>query len=164
MFLASLAWALANVTTNITANSISAANDLTSLAPKYINIKRGQLIAITVGVWGFAPWKVLASASNFLTFMASYSIVLAPIAAIMVVDFFIVKARKINVYQLYEPNGIYHFSKGWNWRSYIALLVAIAPNLPGMINAIDATINIGNVKYVYMVSNIAGDISESQPS
>jgi hypothetical protein len=160
MFLASFVWALANVTTNITANSISAANDMTSLAPKYINIKRGQMIAVTVGVWGFAPWKVLATAANFLTFMASYSIVLAPLAALMAVDFFVVKRQRIDIYQLYRPHGIYRFTKGWNWRSYVALICAVAPNMPGMVNAIDNTIQIGNIKYVYMVSNIAGDTSK----
>ncbi|KGB79113.1 uracil transporter FurD [Cryptococcus deuterogattii 99/473] len=157
MFLASFVWALCNVTTNITANSISAANDMTSLAPKYINIQRGQLIAVTIGVWGFVPWKVLATASNFLTFMASYSIVLAPIAVIMVTDFFLVKKQKVDIYELYKPHGIYRFSKGWNWRAYIALAVAVAPNLPGMVNAINSSIDIGNIKYVYMVSNIIGN-------
>ena len=161
MFLASLVWALANVTTNITANSISAANDLASLAPKYINIKRGQIIAVTIGVWGFAPWKVLATAANFLTFMASYSIVLAPMAALMAIDFFIVKGKRVVVADLYRPDGLYYFSKGWNWRSYVALVVAIAPNLPGMINAIDSTVKIGNIRYIYMVSNIAGNTSKS---
>jgi hypothetical protein len=32
-----------------TANSISAANDMVSLAPKWLNIKRGQFIACTIG-------------------------------------------------------------------------------------------------------------------
>lgn len=157
MFLASLTWALANVTTNVTANSISAANDMTSLAPKFINIKRGQIIAVTIGVFGFAPWKVLATAGNFLTFMSSYSIVLAPIAALMAVDFFLVKRQKLDIYELYRPDGIYRFTKGWNWRSYIALFCAIAPNLPGMINSINTAVNIGNIKYLYMISNISGD-------
>ena len=40
---------------NISANSISAANDLMSFAPRYINIRRGQLIAAVVGSWGFVP-------------------------------------------------------------------------------------------------------------
>ncbi|KAK6906010.1 hypothetical protein I203_106845 [Kwoniella mangroviensis CBS 8507] len=158
MFLGSLVWALSNVTTNISANSISAANDMTSLAPKYINIRRGQMLAITLGVWGFAPWKVLASATNFLTFMSSYSIVLAPIAVLMAIDFFVIKQRKIDIYELYKPDGIYRFSKGWNWRAYVALAVGIAPNLPGMVNAIDSTVEIGNIKYIYMISNIAGDL------
>jgi NCS1 family nucleobase:cation symporter-1 len=122
--------------------------------PKYMNIKRGQMFAITLGVWGFVPWKVLNSAENFMAFMMSYSIVLAPIAMLMVVDYFIVKQRKYNIYEMYRPNGIYHYWKGWNWRSYVALICAFAPNLPGMINSIDTKIDIGNIRYVYIVSNL----------
>lgn len=131
-----------------------------ALAPKYINIKRGQFIAVTIGTWGFVPWKVLASAADFLTFMASYSIVLAPIAIMMVVDFWIVKGMKYDIYQMYVPKGIYYYTKGWNWRSYVALLCAIGPNLPGMCHAIDKTIHIGNIEYIYMVSNLVSYISE----
>jgi NCS1 family nucleobase:cation symporter-1 len=29
------------------------------------------MFAVIVGVWAFAPWKVLASASSFISFMAS---------------------------------------------------------------------------------------------
>jgi hypothetical protein len=37
--------------------------------------------------------------------MSSYSIVLAPIAAMMAVDFFFVKKRKYDIYELYRPDG-----------------------------------------------------------
>ena len=40
---------------NISANSISAANDLMSFCPRYINIRRGQLLAAVIGSWGFVP-------------------------------------------------------------------------------------------------------------
>ena len=40
---------------NISANSISAANDLMAFCPKYINIRRGQLLAAFIGSWGFVP-------------------------------------------------------------------------------------------------------------
>lgn len=158
MFLGGLAWALANATTNITANSISAANDMTSLAPRYINIRRGQFISATIGVWAFAPWKVLASAQNFLSFMAAYSVVLAPMAGLMVADYFIIKKRKYNVYEFYRPRGIYRYLGGWNWRAYVALICAVSVNLPGMVNAINAKVQIGNIKYIYMVSNIVADV------
>jgi NCS1 family nucleobase:cation symporter-1 len=74
--------------------------------------------------------------------MASYSIVLAPIAALMAFDFFIIKHGKIDIYELYKPHGIYRFSEGWNWRAYIALIVAVVPNLPGMINAIEPRVSL----------------------
>ena len=44
---------MADRTNRSTANSISAANDMATLAPKYINIRRGQYIALTIGVFGF---------------------------------------------------------------------------------------------------------------
>jgi NCS1 family nucleobase:cation symporter-1 len=40
---------------NISANSISAANDLMAFCPKYINIRRGQLLAAVIGSWAFVP-------------------------------------------------------------------------------------------------------------
>ncbi|KAK8864110.1 hypothetical protein IAR55_001356 [Kwoniella newhampshirensis] len=141
-----------------TSNSISAANDLATLVPKYVNIRRGQLIVITIGVFGFAPWKVTASASNLLSFMSSYSIVLAPMGVLLATDFFIVKRQKVNIYQLYQPKGIYRFSKGWNWRAFVALACGIGPNMPGMVNAINANINIGNIHYLYLVSNISSNL------
>lgn len=129
----SAAWALGNIGTNITANSISSANDLTTLFPRWVNILRGQIFAVFVGVWAFAPWKVLATAGSFISFMGAYSIVLAPIGAILAADFFVVKKEKYNVPELYDPRGIYRFSHGINWRAAVALVVSIAPNMPGMI-------------------------------
>lgn len=40
---------------NISANSISAANDLVAFCPKYINIRRGQLLAAFIGAWACVP-------------------------------------------------------------------------------------------------------------
>lgn len=40
---------------NISANSISAANDLMAFCPRYINIRRGQLLAAFIGSWAFVP-------------------------------------------------------------------------------------------------------------
>lgn len=81
-------------------------------------------------------------ADSQLTFMASYSIVLAPIAAMMAFDFFIIKHGKLDIYELYKPHGIYRFAKGWNWRAYVALVVAVVPNLPGMINTIEPRVSL----------------------
>jgi NCS1 family nucleobase:cation symporter-1 len=40
---------------NISANSISAANDLVAFCPKYINIRRGQILAAFIGAWACVP-------------------------------------------------------------------------------------------------------------
>lgn len=155
-FFCSAAWAIGNMGTNITANSISAANDFTTLFPKWINIFRGQMFAIFVGCWAFAPWKVLASAGSFVSFMGAYSIVLAPIAAILCADYFVVKSSKYNVPELYDPKGIYYYTYGFNWRALVALCVAVPPNLPGMIHALNGNVVVGKAKYIYAVADLLG--------
>ena len=59
-FFASLAWVLTTLGTNISANSLSAANDMTVLFPRYINIRRGQVLCAFLGGWALCPWEILA--------------------------------------------------------------------------------------------------------
>lgn len=151
-FFCSAAWAIGNMTTNITANSISAANDLATLFPKYVNIRRGQIFVLVVGVWAFAPWKVLASASAFLSFMASYAIVLIPLASILAADFYFVKKQKYNVPELYDFSGIYRYKRGFNLAAVAALIVSVPPNMPGMINSLNSSIDIGGAKWIYCLA------------
>jgi NCS1 family nucleobase:cation symporter-1 len=135
-FFCGFAWMVSQICVNITANSISAANDLTVLFPRYVNIKRGSIIAATIGAWVFVPWRIVATSTNFLTFMGGYSIFLAPMAGIMCADFWIVKKQKIDLRALYDPHGRYRYWYGINWRALLAFLVAFVPNFPGLIYAV----------------------------
>lgn len=138
-FFAASAWYIAQVGTNITANSISAANDLTVLFPQYVNIQRGCVIAAVIGGWVIVPWKILASANTFLAFMSGYSVFLAPIAGILASDYWLVKKQKIDIPALYDPDGRYRFWYGINWRALLAFLVAAVPNLPGLADSIKSS-------------------------
>jgi NCS1 family nucleobase:cation symporter-1 len=131
-FFAATSWYIAQVGTNITAKSISAANDLTVLFPRYVNIKRGCIIAALVGGWVIVPWKILSSAETLLTFMGGYAVFLAPIAGILAADFWLVRKQLVDVPALYDPRGRYRYWNGINWRAALALVVAVAPNLPGL--------------------------------
>ncbi|CAK7205221.1 hypothetical protein SEUCBS139899_007988 [Sporothrix eucalyptigena] len=135
-FFAALAWYVAQVGTNITANSISAANDLTVLFPKWVNIKRGCMIAAVVAGWILVPWKIISSAGTFLSFMGGYSVFLAPISGIMAADFWLVKHGHIDIPGLYDPHGRYRFYKGINWCAFVAFIVPVAPLLPGLAESI----------------------------
>ncbi|KAG6840313.1 hypothetical protein C0991_007463 [Blastosporella zonata] len=79
-FFASLSFLMSIIGTNISANSISAANDLMALCPKYINMRRGQVICALVGGWALCPWEILATAPGFLSFMSGYTVFLGPFA------------------------------------------------------------------------------------
>jgi NCS1 family nucleobase:cation symporter-1 len=59
-FFIAFAFALGTLGTNISANSLSAGNDMTALWPHYINIRRGQVICAILGGWVLCPWEILA--------------------------------------------------------------------------------------------------------
>lgn len=86
-FFASSSFFLATLGTNISANSLSAANDMTVLFPNYINIRRGQVICALIGGWVLCPWEILASAPGFLSFVSGYAVFLGPFAAMYVAMF-----------------------------------------------------------------------------
>ncbi|KAM0746563.1 uridine permease-like protein Fui1 [Meredithblackwellia eburnea MCA 4105] len=157
-FVCSAAWVLGYIGLNITANSVSASNDICSLFPRWVNILRGQMISVTVGVFAFAPWKVMASGASVVNFATSYSVVLAPIAGIMAADYFFVKKGAIDVPALYDPHGRYRYGWGCNWRAIAGLVCAIGPNVPGMAHALNSKVQIGGAKYIYSVGVLWGCI------
>ncbi|KAI9730748.1 MAG: hypothetical protein M1834_005717 [Cirrosporium novae-zelandiae] len=157
-FFVAFAFAIATLGVNISANSLSAANDLTALFPRYVNIRRGQLLC-ALFCWCLVPWKILASAGNFLNFMSAYSVFLGPIAAIMVMDFWVVHKRKYNTLALYQPDEIYRYWHGINWRAIVAFLVGVAPNLPGLINSVNSSISVGVGVHPYQFGWLLGFFS-----
>ncbi|GAA5887179.1 hypothetical protein JCM5296_004547 [Sporobolomyces johnsonii] len=146
---AALAWMLAGITANITANSIAAANDLVTLFPRFVNITRGQLLTALLGGWAVVPWYIMASSGTFLTFVSGYSIVLGPLAAFITCDYYLVKKFAYHVPELYDPHGIYRYTGGFNMRAVVTLVAVVAPLLPGLINAINPDVYIGNISWWY---------------
>ncbi|CEL52152.1 putative permease C1683,05 OS=Schizosaccharomyces pombe (strain 972 / ATCC 24843) GN=SPBC1683.05 PE=3 SV=1 [Rhizoctonia solani AG-1 IB] len=142
-FFASFSFCLATIGTNVSANSISAANDFTALLPKWLNIKRGQILCAFIGGWVVCPWEILGSAIGFLNFMGGYTVFLGPICSIMIVDYWFVHKGKIDVPALYDPKGRYRYTGGVNWRALLALCVSVPPNLPGLIHSINPKIDVG---------------------
>lgn len=142
-FFAALSWYIAQVGTNITANSISAANDMTVMCPKYINIKRGCVLAAIIGGWVIVPWEILSSATTFLAFMGGYAVFLGPMAGIIASDYWLVKRQHMDVPGLYDPNGRYRYNKfGINPRAFFAFFLAVGPDLPGLAKSIQPSTRI----------------------
>jgi NCS1 family nucleobase:cation symporter-1 len=54
--------------------------------------------------------------------------------SVLMSDFWLVrKGKGFNVYQLYQPGGIYWFTAGWNFRAIAAFISGVVPLLPGLI-------------------------------
>ncbi|EHL00110.1 putative Uncharacterized permease [Glarea lozoyensis 74030] len=139
-FFVGFSWIVAQIGTNISANVISCSNDMTNLWPKYINIRRGTIITTIIGGWVMVPWKIIHSASNLLTFM----------------NYWIVRRGAVDVPALYQSHGRYRYDAGFNWRAAAAMLISLAPNLPGMAHAVNPSLKIGNITHIYDINYLYG--------
>lgn len=142
-FFCAFAFGLASLGTNISTNSIAASNDLAFLVPRWLNLRRGAVVTSLVGGWATCPWKIQASARSLTTFLSGYVIVLAPLLAIMVADYWLVSRGRLDVPALYQSRGRYRYAEGLNWRALATLLVVVPVNLPGLMNAINKEIVVG---------------------
>ncbi|KAL8913740.1 MAG: hypothetical protein Q9171_001474 [Xanthocarpia ochracea] len=161
VFIISAAFALAQLGTNIAANSISAGTDMTALVPRYLNIRRGGYICAIVGL-AMCPWNLLSSSNNFTTYLSAYSVFLSSIAGVMICDYFVVRKGYLQIRDLYSarPSGPYYFTFGFHWRGYTAYICGILINIVGFVGAIGRKVPAG-ATYVYNLNFFCGFIVAS---
>ncbi|KAF9226304.1 hypothetical protein BS17DRAFT_749647 [Gyrodon lividus] len=150
-FFAAFAFLLTTIGTNISANALVAANDLTVCLPRWVNIRRGQVLCAIVGGWVFCPWEVLANATGFLAFLNGYTIFIGPFTGIMIVDYWLVHRTRVDVPAMYNPHGRYRYTYGVNWRALSTLVISILPTLPGLVSSINPRINVGIVGQLFTI-------------
>lgn len=118
---------------NLVVNVLSPANDLLNVAPRIFTFKCCAIFSVVCAV-AARPWKLFASARSYLrTFLDGYSAATGAIAAVMLVDFWLVRGRQLDLKGLYEPHGPYTYSRGHNPRAIVAIAAALAPCLPGLL-------------------------------
>lgn len=109
----------AQVTTNVLNNVVP---------PTYVLMDVFKLkfrtAAIVVGLLAFGtfPWELVKdeSAAGLQIFVQTYSAFVGPIFAVLVVDYYIIRRRKLNLTKLYDDNGPY---RGVNYAGVVASLV-----------------------------------------
>jgi NCS1 family nucleobase:cation symporter-1 len=111
--------AFAQVTTNVLNNVVPPAYVLMDLFK--ISFRKS---AVLVGLLAFCtfPWVLVRdeSATGLQVFVQTYSAFLGPIFAILVVDYYILRGRKLDLARLYDTEGAY---RGVNWGGVVATLV-----------------------------------------
>jgi nucleobase:cation symporter-1, NCS1 family len=131
--LAMIAVVISTLATNIAANIVSPANDFSHLSPKHIDFRKGGYITGIIGIL-ILPWKLVADPSGYIfKWLVGYSSLLGPIGGIMIADYYFIRKQKLKVNELYEIEGSYSYTRGFNRRALIALLLGILPNVPGFL-------------------------------
>ncbi|KAI1845675.1 hypothetical protein JX265_005365 [Neoarthrinium moseri] len=161
VFVIAAAFALAQLGTNIAANSVSAGTDMTALLPRFINIRRGGYICALVGL-AMCPYTLLTSSNQFTTYLSSYSVFLSSIAGVMISDYYVVRKGYLEIKELYDArkSGPYFYTFGIHWRAYAAYISGILINVVGFAGAIGRDVPIG-ATYIYNVNFFAGFIVSS---
>jgi NCS1 family nucleobase:cation symporter-1 len=82
------------------------------------------------------PWKLMASMGAYIfTWLIGYSGLMGAIAGILICDYWVLRKQRLDLEGLFDPRGPYSYSSGFNWRAIAALVVAIAPVVPGFVRA-----------------------------
>lgn len=147
VFFIAFAFIIGQIGVNIAANSLSAGHDLAAACPRFINIRRGSLIAAAVG-FAMCPWNLLKDSNNFATYLSAYSLFLSSISGTMMADYYIVKRGLLDVPSLFsagngskgEPN-MYHFWYGINWRAFAAYIAGIVMTVTGFAGVLGADVS-----------------------
>ncbi len=130
--------AVATLTTNLAANVVAPANGFSNIAPKLISFRRGGFITAGLGIAMF-PWRLLESADSYIeTWLIGYSALLGPIAGILIVDYYFIRKTELDVEDLFRRRGRYVYRGGWNPSAIVALVLGVAPNVPGFLKVVGA--------------------------
>jgi NCS1 family nucleobase:cation symporter-1 len=188
VWFAGFAFLISQLALNIVGNSFSGGTDMSSLLPKYINIRRGQYLTAVLGLV-INPWYLVSGAIVFISVMSAYTIFIQPFLGISVAYYFVLNRERIKVADLYrlKSQSIYWFSYGLNWRAVVAVcvalplflclitlansgqlqwLVGVVPHIPGFLNIVNSsiTVNVGAKHIYYLCSITSFGLGESSSS
>ncbi len=136
LVVAMLALAIATLATNIAANVVSPANDFAHLLPKYVSFRLGGFITGLIGII-MQPWKLVADPTGYIfRWLVAYSALLGAVGGILIADYFVIRRTRLDLAGLYQKDGPYWYAGGFNPLALIALVLGIAPCVPGFLAAV----------------------------
>ena len=129
---------LATLATNIAANVVGPANDFSHLWPRRISFRTGGLITGILGIL-IQPWKLIADPSGYIfTWLVAYSGLLGAVGGILITDYYLIRRTVLDLKGLYKAPGPYWYARGFNPAAMLALVIGIAPCVPGFLGTIGA--------------------------
>jgi NCS1 family nucleobase:cation symporter-1 len=135
VLLSLIALSVATLSTNLAANVVSPANAIINLAPERFTFRLGALATAGLGL-AIMPWKLIESTQGYIfTWLIGYSALLGPIGGILLVDYYLLRRKRLELADLYRRGGAYEYRGGYNPAAVIALVVGVLPNIPGFLAA-----------------------------
>jgi len=136
LVVAMLALSLATLATNIAANVVSPANDFAHLWPRVVSFRVGGFITGLIGIV-MQPWKLVNDPTGYFTrWLIAYSGLLGAVGGVLIADYFVIRRKRLDLAGLYQQDGPYWYAGGFNPIALVALVLGIAPCVPGFLAAV----------------------------
>ncbi len=133
LVVAMLALSIATLATNIAANVVSPANDFAHLWPRVVSFRVGGFITGLIGI-AMQPWKLVADPNHYFEqWLIAYSSLLGAVGGVLIADYFVIRHKQLDLPGLYRKDGPYWYTGGFNPRALVALVLGIAPCVPGFL-------------------------------
>ena len=128
---------IATLSTNIAANVVAPANALVNAFPKQMSFRRAGFITATLGT-AFMPWKLTSGSGYIFVWLIGYAALLGPITGIMIVDFFFIRSRQLDVDALFSMrrDSKYWYANGFNLRALTSFAVGAGLCVPGFLHTV----------------------------
>ena len=126
ILLSAIGFILATITTNVAANIVSPVNDIVNISPKNITFQRG-VIALGLVALVMRPWTLLETYGAYIFgWLTVYASLLGPFAGIYIVDFWILRKRRLALKELFVyEEGRYFYKNGFNIKAIIAYAIGV---------------------------------------
>jgi NCS1 family nucleobase:cation symporter-1 len=112
--------ALATISCNVAANVVSPSYDFSNALPRLLNFRTAGLLTGVIGVL-IQPWHLVSNPKTYIfTWLGFYGGVLASVAGVLIAGYWVIGKTRIELADLYRPEGRYWFSAGWNWTAVVA--------------------------------------------
>jgi NCS1 family nucleobase:cation symporter-1 len=130
---------VATLATNIAANVVSPANDFAHLWPSVINFRVGGFITGLIGIL-MQPWRLVADPNRYFEqWLIAYSALLGAVGGVLIADYFAIRRTQLDLPGLYRRNSQYWYTGGFHVAAIVAMLLGIAPCVPGFIAHVSTT-------------------------
>jgi len=116
---------VASASTNLIANYIPSQNSIINFFPNTSSLRSSGIIIIFLGLIFAVFWDSVLSKIGILSFVDTLGSFFGPIAGIMIVDYYLIKNKKVINKDIFSSNkdGAYYYSSGWQIKAIYSLII-----------------------------------------
>lgn len=125
LLIALVAIAVATAGINVIYNFVAPVYDILQVWPRQFTFRSAGVVIAIVSIL-ITPWNLFANPIIVNQMVGGVGALMGPLYGILMVDYYLLRGKSLNTEALFDDSqtGAYWYSKGYNLRAVIALLIA----------------------------------------